>query len=98
MGRLIPAGTGMEFYRNVQIAPDSTMQETRTEEVDDTQSYIDAMVAATTNRGIPEIEVEEVEFDEFDDHGLDEEVGTDEDADAEQPLNEEEFSMDEDLG
>ncbi len=98
MGRLIPAGTGMEFYRNVQIAPDSTMQEMRTEEVDDTQSYIDAMVAATTNRGIPEIAVEEVEFDEFDDHGLDEEVASDVDADAEEPLNEEEFSMDEDLG
>ena len=24
MGRLIPAGTGMEYYRNVKVAPDNT--------------------------------------------------------------------------
>ena len=48
MGRLIPAGTGMEYYRNVQVAHDPTMTETDTEEVDETQSYIEQMVAAST--------------------------------------------------
>jgi DNA-directed RNA polymerase subunit beta' len=32
MGRLIPAGTGMEFYRNVDIERDATVGHTRVEE------------------------------------------------------------------
>ena len=59
MGRLIPAGTGMEFYRRVRVAPDPTMRDIQVEDVDDTQSYIDAMVAATTARNVPEPEPEE---------------------------------------
>jgi DNA-directed RNA polymerase subunit beta' len=27
MGRLIPAGTGMEYYRNIKLEPDKTQQE-----------------------------------------------------------------------
>ncbi|MFY9554964.1 MAG: hypothetical protein WAV47_09665, partial [Blastocatellia bacterium] len=27
MGRLIPAGTGMEYYRNIKIEPDKTEEE-----------------------------------------------------------------------
>src|SRR5438034_5709965 len=27
MGRLIPAGTGMEYYRNIQLEPDKTVEE-----------------------------------------------------------------------
>ncbi|MDX2031869.1 MAG: DNA-directed RNA polymerase subunit beta' [Blastocatellia bacterium] len=61
MGRLIPAGTGMEYYRRVKIAADPTMRDIQTEDVDDTQSYIDAMVAATTARNVPEPEPEEEE-------------------------------------
>jgi DNA-directed RNA polymerase subunit beta' len=66
MGRLIPAGTGMEYYRRVKVAPDPTMTESKTEEVDDTQSYIDAMVAATNARALPEPEpeFEELELEE----------------------------------
>jgi DNA-directed RNA polymerase subunit beta' len=66
MGRLIPAGTGMEYYRRVKVAPDPTMTESKTEEVDDTQSYIDAMVAATNARAVPEPEpeFEELELEE----------------------------------
>src|SRR5262249_3043891 len=66
MGRLIPAGTGMEYYRNIKVAHDPTMHDTRAEEVDDTQSYIDAMVAATNARAIPEPEeeLEELGFGE----------------------------------
>jgi DNA-directed RNA polymerase subunit beta' len=67
MGRLIPAGTGMEYYRRFKVAPDPTMSESKTEEVDDTQSYIDAMVAATTARAVPPPEPE------FEDNGFEEE-------------------------
>ncbi len=69
MGRLIPAGTGMEYYRNVKVLHDPTMQDTKAEEVDDTQSYIEQMVAATAGRAVPvveeEFDVEENEEDSF---------------------------------
>ncbi|HEY8186244.1 MAG TPA: DNA-directed RNA polymerase subunit beta' [Pyrinomonadaceae bacterium] len=35
MGRLIPAGTGMEYYRNVDIARDETIDQAREREMDD---------------------------------------------------------------
>ena len=35
MGRLIPAGTGMEYYRNVEIARDETMDQARERDLDD---------------------------------------------------------------
>jgi DNA-directed RNA polymerase subunit beta' len=35
MGRLIPAGTGMEYYRNVDIARDETIDQARERDLDD---------------------------------------------------------------
>jgi DNA-directed RNA polymerase subunit beta' len=35
MGRLIPAGTGMEYYRNVDVERDETMDQVRERELDD---------------------------------------------------------------
>jgi DNA-directed RNA polymerase subunit beta' len=35
MGRLIPAGTGMEYYRNVDIERDETIGESQREELED---------------------------------------------------------------
>jgi DNA-directed RNA polymerase subunit beta' len=35
MGRLIPAGTGMEYYRNVEIARDETIEQARERDLDD---------------------------------------------------------------
>jgi hypothetical protein len=35
MGRLIPAGTGMEYYRNVDIERDETIGESQREEMED---------------------------------------------------------------
>lgn len=35
MGRLIPAGTGMEFYRNVEIERDETIDQARERELDE---------------------------------------------------------------
>jgi hypothetical protein len=95
MGRLIPAGTGMEYYRRVKISHDPTMKDPRAEEMDDTQSYIEQMVAATTARAVPEPE-------EDDEIGFDEELGLDgdledivpPDSDLEE-IAEEEFEFEE---
>jgi DNA-directed RNA polymerase subunit beta' len=35
MGRLIPAGTGMEYYRNVEIARDESIDQARERDLDD---------------------------------------------------------------
>jgi hypothetical protein len=76
MGRLIPAGTGMDYYRRVKISHDPTMKDRQAEEMDDTQSYIEQMVAATTARAVPAPE------SDFYDEGFDEpmEEGDFEDA------------------
>jgi DNA-directed RNA polymerase subunit beta' len=56
MGRLIPAGTGMEFYRNVKISPDPTMTETR-HEPEDAQSYLlDQLSGLSTRSSLTNVE------------------------------------------
>jgi DNA-directed RNA polymerase subunit beta' len=45
MGRLIPAGTGMDYYRSVRIEADDTESANREDEIEDTQSYLEAMSA-----------------------------------------------------
>ena len=35
MGRLIPAGTGMEYYRNVEIERDETVDQGRDRDLDE---------------------------------------------------------------
>jgi DNA-directed RNA polymerase subunit beta' len=73
MGRLIPAGTGMDYYRRVKISHDPTMKDRQAEEMDDTQSYIEQMVAATTARAVPAPESDF--YDESFDESLDEPFG-----------------------
>jgi DNA-directed RNA polymerase subunit beta' len=68
MGRLIPAGTGMDYYRRIKISHDPTMKDRQAEEMDDTQSYIEQMVAATTARAVPATE------SDFDEEGFDEQL------------------------
>jgi DNA-directed RNA polymerase subunit beta' len=68
MGRLIPAGTGMDYYRRIKISHDPTMKDRQAEEMDDTQSYIEQMVAATTARAVPAPETD------FDEEGFDEQL------------------------
>jgi len=82
MGRLIPAGTGMEFYRNVRIAPDSTVQEVRAEEIDDSQLYLEAAIAASTARPPQDLIEEEPELDEMLDADLDETIVDDSELEA----------------
>ena len=45
MGRLIPAGTGMSFYRNIKVEADGTESVNKEDEIEDTQSYLEAMSA-----------------------------------------------------
>src|SRR5258706_5179238 len=40
MGRLIPAGTGMKYYRNVKVAPDATENRKQEDEFDEMGDYI----------------------------------------------------------
>jgi DNA-directed RNA polymerase subunit beta' len=65
MGRLIPAGTGMEFYRRVKIANDPTMKDMTAEEMDETQSYIEQMVAAASARPVPEVVEPEMDLEDL---------------------------------
>jgi hypothetical protein len=51
MGRLIPAGTGMEYYRNVEIARDETIDQAREREMDDFPDIVGGQdVPMTTGR------------------------------------------------
>src|SRR5256884_312991 len=72
MGRLIPAGTGMEYYRNVEIARDETIGEADREEADDfpeilggvemTQPVAHAVMATVSDleeEGAGDVEAEE---------------------------------------
>ncbi len=77
MGRLIPAGTGMKFYRNVKVAPDATENRKEEDEFDELENIrggIDIPILAD----IPGVDVDEFE----------EEVGLlDEDFDEEETLD-----------
>ena len=69
MGRLIPAGTGMEYYRNVEIERDETIGEAQREELDEFPEIVGGAdilvpephaVLVTTGEGEIEEEVEAV--------------------------------------
>jgi len=66
MGRLIPAGTGMEYYRNVDIARDETIDQAREREMDDFPDIVGGQdVPVTTGRpplvvAAADAEVEEI--------------------------------------
>jgi DNA-directed RNA polymerase subunit beta' len=79
MGRLIPAGTGMDYYRNVRLASDPTMNEKPAEEDEDTPLYLEAMaainarVAATASSREEEVEYAEETSESDEELELDEE-------------------------
>ncbi len=84
MGRLIPAGTGMDYYRNIRVAPDETESANKEEEIEDTQSYLEAMTAMVGLRPSPVAEPEPDFVDEepmeesFDDEVVEPEANFDE--------------------
>jgi len=59
MGRLIPAGTGMKRYRNIQIEDDPTMNRKEPDEYDEMMaSIIGGLVPETSMRDIPLVETD----------------------------------------
>ena len=74
MGRLIPAGTGMEYYRNVDIERDETIGESQREEIEDLPEILGgtelpmpephAAVPATVGESESEDELEVVEVED----------------------------------
>src|SRR5205085_8757794 len=60
MGRLIPAGTGMKYYRNVKIAYDPTENQKPEDEFDQMGDYIRGGIELP----IPTIDVDEALTDE----------------------------------
>src|SRR6185295_7776894 len=86
MGRLIPAGTGMKYYRNVKVSPDATENRKEEDEFDEMGDYIrggmplpELVIPGDTDEGYDEaeetlddlsLESEEV----FDDTGADIEI------------------------
>jgi DNA-directed RNA polymerase subunit beta' len=62
MGRLIPAGTGMKYYRNVKIAPDATENQKPEDEFDAMGDYIRGGIPIPMAEPIPD--VDDVEFTE----------------------------------
>jgi DNA-directed RNA polymerase subunit beta' len=73
MGRLIPAGTGMEYYRNVEIERDETVDQARERELDEFPDIVGGheivlptreplvVSAAGANDGEPVVATPEVE-------------------------------------
>ena len=85
MGRLIPAGTGMKHYRNVEIAYDPTQNRKQEDEFDEMGDMI--------RGGLPMPLIEPVEID--DGAFIDEDVDIDLDLDGPEIEAEEAFDIDE---
>src|SRR5436190_837632 len=62
MGRLIPAGTGMKYYRNVKVAYDATENRKQEDEFDEMGDYIRGGIDLPVAAALPD--VDEVDFDE----------------------------------
>jgi DNA-directed RNA polymerase subunit beta' len=79
MGRLIPAGTGMKYYRNIQIDPDPTENRKEQDEFDEIET-IRGGIDIPTLSAVPGIgdgddyseENESVEMEEIEDFDIDE--------------------------
>lgn len=79
MGRLIPAGTGMKYYRNIQIDPDPTENRKEQDEFDEIET-IRGGIDIPTLSAVPGIgdgddyseENEAVEMEEIEDFDIDE--------------------------
>lgn len=76
MGRLIPAGTGMKYYRNVKVDYDATVDRKETDEYDELAELrggLDLPAPADIPLVEPDEDVEEVEMEDEDDFNLDDE-------------------------
>ncbi len=58
MGRLIPAGTGMKYYRNVKVAPDAT-ENRKVEDEFDELAELRGGIDIPTLAGVPGVDTDE---------------------------------------
>ena len=76
MGRLIPAGTGMKYYRNVEVPPDPTENRKEEDEFDEMHEYIRGGIELPPLADVPGIDTDEgydEAEEELDDLSLEEE-------------------------
>lgn len=70
MGRLIPAGTGMKYYRNVKVAPDATENRKQEDEFDEMGDYIRGGIDLPMPADVPDPDLDDdlagEEVEEFD--------------------------------
>jgi DNA-directed RNA polymerase subunit beta' len=59
MGRLIPAGTGMKYYRNVKVAPDATENRKEEDEFDEMGDYIRGGIDLPLPADVPGVDTDE---------------------------------------
>lgn len=85
MGRLIPAGTGMKYYRNVKVAYDPTENQKQLDEYDEMGDYIRGGIDLPLPAALADVENDGFVDDEEDDLELD----------VEETENEEVFDIDE---
>ncbi|MBX7061147.1 MAG: DNA-directed RNA polymerase subunit beta' [Pyrinomonadaceae bacterium] len=90
MGRLIPAGTGMKYYRNVKVDPDATENQVPRDEFDDIVDNIRGglpipldLPGADLDEEIDDVDIETDELEEEEDFDLDEAMKLDIDEDDE---------------
>ncbi|HMU32317.1 MAG TPA: DNA-directed RNA polymerase subunit beta' [Pyrinomonadaceae bacterium] len=90
MGRLIPAGTGMKYYRNVKVDPDATENQVPRDEFDDIVDSIRGglpmpldLPGAEPDEEVEDVDIETDEIEEEEDFDLDEAMKLDADEDDE---------------
>jgi DNA-directed RNA polymerase subunit beta' len=86
MGRLIPAGTGMKYYRNVKVAPDATENRKQEDEFDEMTDYIrggfEPLLPIVADAEDPDF-VADIEDDDVEEFDIDEAMKIDVDTDDE---------------
>jgi DNA-directed RNA polymerase subunit beta' len=91
MGRLIPAGTGMKYYRNVQIEKDPTMDIKITDEYDEEFPMITGGLDLPASMDVPGVEPEDIEEEDFDQIGDLDDEESDLEMETEEAFETEEF-------
>ena len=66
MGRLIPAGTGMKYYRNVKIAYDATENRKQEDEFDEMGDYIRGGIEIPMPDAMPVVDGIDMEDEDID--------------------------------
>lgn len=92
MGRLIPAGTGMKYYRNVKVDHDPTMNQKVVDEYDDEFPIVTGGLDLPLPMDMPGVDSDDFEDDlenieDYDDEETDLDLETEEVFDADAPVD-----------